>query len=81
MFYIIDIIGWIGMLLLLTAYFLVSNKRIKPVSRLYQILNLVAAICLIINCFNRSWPIVALNSFWVIIAGKTLWQIFREKRA
>jgi hypothetical protein len=37
---IIEIIGWLGMLLILIAYYLISSKRLEAKSIFYQLLNL-----------------------------------------
>jgi len=37
---LIEIIGWLGMVLILVAYWLISSRRIEAKSVLYQILNL-----------------------------------------
>jgi hypothetical protein len=67
------IAGWIGMIIILAAYYLVSTKRVTGESNLYQSLNFVGAICLIYNTFvQQAWPIMVLNIIWVIIAVKTI---------
>ena len=42
---VFDILGWIGMILVLVAYVLLSTNKIEN-GKLYQTLNLVAAIFL-----------------------------------
>ena len=37
------------MVLILTAYFLISNKKVKPMSRIYQAMNFFGAIGIVIN--------------------------------
>jgi hypothetical protein len=70
---IIDVIGWIGTILYLIAYALVSSKRAEGDSWLYQGLNAVAGILLIINTFYlRAYPSAGLNVAWVGIAIVTL---------
>jgi hypothetical protein len=72
------IAGWVGMMMILTAYYLVSTKKVTGESNLYQALNFVGAICLIYNTFvQQAWPIMVLNIIWVIIAVKTL--LMRKK--
>ena len=51
------IAGWVGMSLILMAYYLISVKKITGESNLYQLLNFVGAFCLIYNTFiQRAWP-------------------------
>jgi hypothetical protein len=47
-FMIFDILGWIGMILVLLAYALLSINKIEN-GKLYQIINLVAAILMAIG--------------------------------
>lgn len=67
------IIGWLGVLLLLLAYFLISSKKVSGHGHIYQILNLLGAIGVGINVFyTRSWPALALQIIWASIAMITL---------
>ena len=63
-----DIIGWIGMILVLVAYILLSTNKIKN-GLLYQFLNLVAAIFMAIGLFPKNaWFSFALQVIWGIVA-------------
>jgi uncharacterized membrane protein len=74
---IIDILGWIGTILFLVAYALVSMKKAESDSWLYQGMNLVAGIFLIINTiYLRAYPSAGLNIAWVGIAVFTLGRKF-----
>jgi hypothetical protein len=69
----VDISGWVGALLILGAYSLLSNGKIQARSALYQWMNVVGAVGLIINSgWNTAWPSVALNVVWLGIAGYAL---------
>jgi uncharacterized membrane protein HdeD (DUF308 family) len=73
------IAGWIGMSLILAAYYLVSTRKVAGESNLYQSLNFVGAFCLIYNTFvQQAWPVMVLNIVWVMIAIKTLFM--KKKR-
>ena len=64
-----QIIGWIGMILIVLAYFLVSTGKINSSNRNYQFLNLFGAIFVGINVFYQSaWPAFTLQVVWVMIA-------------
>ncbi len=77
---IIDIIGWIGTILYLIAYGLVSAKKAESDSWLYQGLNIVAGTLLIVNTFYlRAYPSAGLNIAWVGIAVLTLGRKFWVK--
>lgn len=65
---IFDILGWIGMILVLLAYGLLSLNKINT-GKLYQIINLVAAIFMAIGLFPKNaWFSFALQVIWGIIA-------------
>ncbi|MEL0035579.1 MAG: hypothetical protein VW874_12745 [Gammaproteobacteria bacterium] len=65
---IIDTIGWFGMIVLIAAYLLVSNKKVDSQSKAYQGMNVVASFCLIINTgYYGAYPATALNVVWVLM--------------
>ncbi len=66
---IIDILGWIGALLVTIAFFLVSTRRAAGDSLRYQLLNLAGGVLLIINTvFYGAYPSSVVNLVWVGIA-------------
>ena len=72
---IYDIIGWIGMILVLIAYVLLSSDKIKN-GILYQFLNLIAGIFMAIGLFPKNaWFSFTLQIIWAIIALITLLKI------
>jgi len=75
-----EILGWVGMICALLAYFLISNKKVLPESKLYQIINFIAAISLMINAIkHKAWAFVGLNIIWAIIALKVLLEIYKKR--
>lgn len=77
----INIIGWIGTVLYLIAYGMVSLKKVEGDSWLYQGLNFIAGILLIINTmYLRAYPSAGLNIAWVAIAVLTLGQKVWKKK-
>jgi hypothetical protein len=70
---LIDMIGWLGVAGLLTAYGLVSAKKLAGDSAVYQWLNLLGAGLLIVNSFYYgAFPSVGINVVWITIAVYTL---------
>lgn len=62
-------VGWIGMVSMVSAYFLVSHKKLKSHDISYQLMNLFGAIGLGINVFyQRAWPALAFEVLWILIA-------------
>ena len=50
---IYDILGWIGMILVLIAYALLSTNKIKN-GILYQVLNLIAGVLMAIGLYPKN---------------------------
>lgn len=72
---VLSFIGWTGAVLILLAYFLVSTKRVLPVSRLYHSLNLLGALGIVVNSYVQgAFPAAGLNVIWSLIAIYGLFQ-------
>lgn len=77
---IIEIIGWTGAVLILAAYLLLSAGKLTGQTRAYQWMNVVGAICFIINSgWNGAIPSAALNVVWTLIGLITLWKIAQRQ--
>jgi hypothetical protein len=69
----IDMLGWIGTVLYLIAYFMVSIKKVEGDSLSYQAMNIIAGILLVINTFYwRAYPSLGLNVAWIGIGLLTV---------
>ena len=65
---IIDIIGWLGSLLVVLAYALNIAKKLSSDETLYYVLNIAGSACLIVNTlYHNAIPSAAVNVVWVII--------------
>jgi len=70
---IVDIAGWIGMVVILAAYGMVSAKRMEGDSLRYQVLNIIGAGLLTYNSYYfHAYPSVVVNLVWVIIGSYTM---------
>jgi len=70
---LINILGWTGSIMYLVAYTLVSMKKTEGDSLLYQSMNVVAGIFLVIYTFTLgAYATMALNGVWAIIGIITL---------
>jgi hypothetical protein len=79
--FIIDATGWLAMVLILWAYFLISRGKVDAKNLLYQLLNFIGAILFVINLsYMKAWPSVALNIIWALIALIALRSILRGKK-
>jgi hypothetical protein len=64
-----DVIGWVGAAAVLVAYFLVSTQRLAGNSVVYQTLNMIGGVCLILNTvYYGAYPSSGVNVVWVGIA-------------
>jgi hypothetical protein len=78
---LIDILGWIASISLLTAYALNSYQKIKSDSYLFLLLNIMGGVCFIIYTFYyRAYANTFLNIVWVIIAIPALIRLSRKSK-
>ena len=73
-----DVIGWIGALLLVTAYFLAAARRLTTASPVFHAMNLVGGLGVALSAFvHGAMPPVALNTVW---AGIAVYGLYRATR-
>lgn len=66
----IDVVGWIGSIEVIAAYFLISTHRLTAKNVYYQVLNLTGAVFLIANTiYYGAYPSTLINIVWLVIAG------------
>lgn len=69
----INLLGWTGSVLYLIAYALVSLKKVEGDSILYQGMNIIAGILLVIyTIYLGAYATTALNAVWAAIGIFTL---------
>ena len=74
-----DVIGWIGMIIMLLAYALISLNKVKN-GTFYQVLNLLAALFMAIGLFPKNaWFSFTLQVFWGIVAIIAIIKIVTKK--
>lgn len=72
-----EVVGWIGMILILLAYFFVSYKIVLGDSFEYQIMNLIGVCGTFYNAYyNRSKPLMTLQLVWGLIAIISIARIY-----
>ncbi len=70
---IIEIIGWAGTVLIVGAYFLNINGKVKSSAVTYILANLVGGIFFSIYTYvHRTYPNLVVNMVWVFIAVAAL---------
>ncbi len=78
---IINGLGWIGTVSYLSAYLLVSTKRVEGDAVSYQLMNLVGGVLLAINTiYYHTLPAVTVNVAWICISLFALGRIWRSRR-
>lgn len=64
----LDVVGWLGAALLLTAYGLTAARKLAGHSARFHVLNLVGGAGLAINsAVNHAFPSAVLNAIWIAI--------------
>lgn len=77
---IFDILGWIGMVLVLIAYGLLSANKISN-GKLYQGLNVLAAVFMAIGLLPKNaWFSFALQVAWAIIGVVAIIKIMKKEK-
>ena len=76
----IEIVGWIGAIEVLVAYFLISSNKVTNKSIFFQVLNLTGAAFLIINTmYMKAYPSSFVNVIWMGIAGWAIVKLIGAK--
>ncbi|MCP9751279.1 hypothetical protein [Ferruginibacter sp. HRS2-29] len=71
----IEILGWIGAVLIIGAYSLNMFGILKTNSRAYIISNLVGGVFFVVNTFvHKAYPSMIVNIIWVFIAIAALFK-------
>jgi hypothetical protein len=75
------IVGWIGALIFILAYMLLSLHILSAKKKLYHILNAIGGICLIINALHlKDFPNLVVNAVWAIIAISAMGNLYYLKQ-
>ncbi|WP_198405683.1 CBU_0592 family membrane protein [Chitinophaga caeni] len=78
---IYPILGWVGTLAYLLAYFLLSINKISARQLIYHALNLVGAVGLTANAlYYADLPNVVVNVVWGLIAISAYLVISRKRK-
>ena len=78
---LVETAGWIGAVLILGAYLLLSMGKLTGQSAIYQAMNVIGAAGFVVNgWWHGAIPSASLNIVWLAIGAIALWQIRRRKR-
>jgi hypothetical protein len=71
-----ETIGWIGFILIVGAYLLITIKLLGINSSVYHLMNLTGALCMAINArHKKAKPLFWLNVVWSLVAIIGLMQL------
>jgi hypothetical protein len=74
---VIEILGWIGMILILLSYALISFEIVAPRSFAYQAMAGLGSLGLVISSYyKKDYQPLVLNLIWVIIALTVVAQLW-----
>lgn len=77
----LDIIGIIGVLLVLIDYFLLQTERIHSNQLIYPLLNFIGGILITISLF-KDWNLAAflMETSWVAVSAWGIWHVMQKKK-
>lgn len=76
-----DMIGIIGVISLLSAYYLLNTNKVTAHSLLYQLLNLAGAFLILYSLlFDWNLPAAMIEIVWMLISIIGIYHIWRGKR-
>lgn len=75
-----DIIGMFGTCSIVVAYFLIQLDKMDPKGVLYNLLNLIGAILLLISlCINFNLASFVIELFWIAASLVGLYRYYKVK--
>ena len=79
---LVEIMGWIGSVLIVGSYALNITGRLAATSKLYVFANIIGGIFFVVNTyFHQAYPSMFVNIVWVIIAIVMLSKKDKNKEA
>ncbi|GBC68428.1 hypothetical protein HRbin01_00110 [archaeon HR01] len=64
-----EAVGWVGAILILVAYYLISSRKLHGRSKAYHVMNLAGGVSVALNAYvNAAYPSTGLNTVWSAIA-------------
>ena len=79
---IFQLIGLLGMICIVAAYFLLQIGRINSETLAYQTINLIGAILLIISLLEHfNLGSFLIEVFWIFITFFGFYKIYKKRRA
>ena len=77
-----DLIGHVGVTLIVATYFLVQIGRMDATRPLYPAVNGVGAALILCSLYyNPNWPSVVMEAFWLLISMIGVIRALRSRKA
>ncbi len=78
---LLDILGVIGVLLVLIDYFLLQAEKIHSNQLVYPLLNLVGGVLITVSLF-KDWNLAAffMEASWVAVSAWGVWHVIQKKK-
>lgn len=74
---VIEIIGWVGAVSLLFAYYLIQTDKVIADNKIYIALNIVGSLFLLINTYHHgAYPSMTANFIWLMVGLFTVCRMF-----
>jgi len=79
---LVEIMGWIGSVLIVGSYALNITGRLATTSKHYVLANIIGGLFFVVNTyFHQAYPSMMVNIIWVIIAIVMLSKKDKNKEA
>jgi len=77
-----DIVGTIGVLIIIITYLLLQLEKINSTDLLYSILNIIGSLLIVYSLlFNWNFSSFLIEFFWILISLYGVFKYFRNKNA
>lgn len=77
-----DVIGFIGVAILLIAYFLNLNSTVRKDSLVYLQMNCIGAgLACLASILIHYWPFIILEGCWTIVSAFGIFKYFKQNNS
>jgi len=76
-----DVVGTVGVLIIIITYLLLQLEKIKSTDLLYSILNVIGSLLIVYSLlFNWNFSSFLIEFFWILISLYGIFKYFRNKK-
>ena len=73
--FVMEVCGWLGGLVLICGYAMVSFGRTRAQGKVFQGLNLLGSLTMAANsAWHHAWPSASVNVIWIGVGLGALWR-------